>query len=230
MADRRALGRRGGRRANRLDYGLAPEPDFTYTFPDLHPEEVEGELRKLPRTHDRVHGALTACAAMKNSKPGGAHARRRAETAFRSALTEYVAIEDTLNRELPAGGRRFRLHDTRNPLPHVLELLRHLQTHGMANELSEITVSLWLKNVPGAEPVEVPAWVISDLADAQLLELNAFADGYYTRAQATEMVDWVKTRQAKFGIGDVIHRGILETAERIVKTYLPKARAAGSPS
>lgn len=230
MANRGASRRPGRRRANRLDYSLAPEPEFTYTFTDLYPTELEEALRNLPRTHDRIHAALTACAAMKNSEPGSDRARRKAEAAFRSALTEYVAIEDTLNRELPAGKPRFRLHDTQNPLPHVLELLRHLQIHGMANELSDITISLWLKNVPGAEPVDVSAWVISDLADAQLLKLDAFADGYYTPAQATEMVNWVKTRQVKFGIGDIIHRGILETAERIVKTYLPKAQAASSPS
>jgi len=226
----RGASKRGRRRANRLNYSLAPEPEFTYPFAALYPRELEEELRKLPRTHDRIQAALIACAEMDNSKPGSDRARFKAESAFRSALTEYVAIEDTLNRELPAGKPRFKLHGTQNPLPHVLELLRHLQIHGMANELSDITVSLWLKNVPGAEPVDVPAWIISDLADAQLLKLNAFAEGFYTPAQAAEMVNWVKTRQTKFGIGDIIHRGILETAERIVKTYLPQARAAGSPS
>jgi hypothetical protein len=225
----RGTSKRGRRRANRLDYTLAPEPEFTYTFTALYPQELEEELRKLPKTHDRIRAALMACAEM-DTKPGSDRARLKAESAFRNALTEYVAVEDTLNRELPAVKSKFRLLGTRNPLPHVLKLLRHLQTHGMANELSGITISLWLKNVPGAKPTDVPVWIISDLADAQLLKLDAFAEGFYTPAQATEMVNWVKTRQAKFGVGDIIHRGILEVAERIVETYLGKAQAAGSPS
>jgi hypothetical protein len=226
----RGVSKRGRKRANRLNYNLAPEPEFTYTFTALYPPEFEEELQKLPRTHDRIQAALMACAEMDVPKPGSGRTRLKAESAFRNALTEYVAVEDTLNREMPAGKPRFRLHSTQNPLPHVLKLLRHLQTHGMANELSGIIISLWLKNVPGAEPTNVPVWVISDLADARLLELDAFAEGFYTPAQATEMVNWVKTRQGKFGIGDIIHRGILEAAERIVTTYLPRAKGTSSPS
>ena len=67
-------------------------------------------------------------------------------------------------------------------MPHVLRLLRHLQIHGMANELSDVIITLWMKSVPGAELTDVQVWVISDLADAQLLELDAFDEGFYTPA------------------------------------------------
>jgi hypothetical protein len=34
------------------------------------------------------------------------------------------------------------------------------------------------------------------------------------------MVNWINARQTLFGIGDIIHRGIIEAAERVMATYL----------
>lgn len=218
MTNRRAA-KKGRRRANRLDYGLLPEPESTPTFTSL-PEELEAAMQRLPRTLRRMEAALSSAREIDSSREGGARAQRRAESAFRSALTEYIAIEDTFKRERPAGTPPFRLLDTTNPLPHILRLLRHLQTHHTASELSGVTISLWLKNVPGAEPQDVPVRVISDLTETQLLDLDAFKEGYYTRAQAREMVNWIKARQEVFGIRDIIYRGVEEAAERIVSTYL----------
>lgn len=44
------------------------------------------------------------------------------------------------------------------------------------------------------------------------------------------MVTWLTTRQSNFGIHDLIHRGLVEAAERIVTTYLPQAQSAASSS
>jgi hypothetical protein len=163
MTNRRAA-KKGRGRANRLDYGLLPEPESTPTFTSL-PEELEAAMQRLPRTLRRMEAALSSAREIDSFREGGARAQRRAESAFRSALTEYIAIEDTFKRERPAGTPPFRLLDTTNPLPHILRLLRHLQTHHTASELSGITISLWLKNVPGAEPQDVPVRVISDLTE-----------------------------------------------------------------
>jgi hypothetical protein len=106
-----------------------------------------------------------------------------------------------------------------------------LQVHLVTNELAKQTISLVLKNVPGAEPVDITIWTIRDLTDAQFNELDAFKkQKHYTPAQATEMADWINTRQTQFGIHDLIHRGLVEAAERIVATYRPQAKGAGSPS
>ena len=44
------------------------------------------------------------------------------------------------------------------------------------------------------------------------------------------MANWVNTRQTQFGIHDTIHRGLAEAAERIVASYRPQAKGAGSLS
>ena len=214
MAHKRAV--KKAKKPNKLDYNLVPEPESTPVFAAL-PKELEAAMQKLPLTLGRMEATLMAWSGMGSPKTGG---QSKAESAFRSALSEYVSIEDILNRELPSGQLAFRLLDTENPLPHILKQLRNLQVHLVASRMSDHTISLWLKHVPGAEPVDVTRWVICDLTAAQLLELDAFQKGYYTEAQATEMVNWLNERQTLFGIGDIIYRGVVEAAERIVATYL----------
>lgn len=218
MANKSAT-KKAKKKSNKLDYSLVPEPEFTPTFMHL-PKELEEAMRPCLRTLERMQAALSSARGMDSIKPEGDHSRSRAESAFRSALIDYVSIEDILKRELPAVQPPFKLFDTENPLPHILKQLRNLQVHLVASKMSERAISLHLRNVPGAEPVDVTVWTISDLTDSQLLELDAFKEGYYTPAQATEMVNWLNTRQTLFGIGDIIYRGVIEAAERITATYL----------
>jgi hypothetical protein len=164
------------KKVNKLDYKLVPEPDSTPTFTDL-PPDLMAAMRKLPRTLGRMEAALRSVYEMDNFKSGDAGAQSRAEGQFRNALVEYVAIEDTLNHELSPLQPKFKLFDTENPLPHILRLLRHAQTHRTANEMSSITISLWLKLVPGAQPVDKVVWVIKDLTDAQFRNLDSFKWG-----------------------------------------------------
>ena len=217
--------------ANKLDFNLIPEYESTAIFMSL-PRDLEAAVRQFPRTEERINSALAFCAQVMNCDPDKvSEAARRAGGYFRAALAEYASIEDAFNRERPRGTPEFKLHETRNPLPHILKQLRHLQVHLVANELAKRTISLVMKNVPGAEPVDVTIWTISDLTDAQFNNLDSFKKyKHYTAAQATEMVNWINTRQAQFGIHDIIHRGLVEAAERIVTTYRPRAKGAGSPS
>jgi hypothetical protein len=217
--------------ATKLDFNLIPEYEFTATFMSL-PRDIEAAIRQFPQTEERIEGALMFCARVMNCDPDKVpDAARKAGAYFRAALAEYASIEEAFNRERPAGTPEFRLHGTPNPLPHILKQLRHLQIHLVTNEMAKQTISLVLKNVPGAEPVDVIIWTIDDLTDAQFNELDAFKKKkHYTPAQATEMANWINTRQTQFGIHDLIHRGLVEAAERIVATYLPQAKGAGSPS
>lgn len=200
------------RRPRTLNYDLVPEPEFTPTFMSL-PSELEDSMQRFPRTLKRMKAVLTNCCGIKISQP------QQAENAFRAALTEFAAIEDLLNRELPEGNLKFRLLDTDNPLPHILKQLRNLQVHLEGSSIAGHQISLWLKNVPGAEPIDMLVPTIADLTDTQLLELDAFQKGYYSQAQASEMVAWINTRQLLFGIDDVIYRGVVEAAERITAVY-----------
>lgn len=222
---------RDGYVANKLDFKLIPEYEFTATFMSL-PDDLEAAIRRYSQTEERIKGALMFCAHVMNCDPDrSSEAARRAGAYFRAAMAEYASIEEAFNRERPAGTPEFKLHNTRDPLPHILKQLRHLQIHLVASKLSKETISLVLKNMPGAEPVDVTIWMIRDLTDAQFNELDAFKiKKHYTPAQATEMVNWINIRQAQFGIHDIIHRGLVEAAERIVSTYQPQTKGDGSPS
>lgn len=217
--------------ANNLDFNLIPEYDFTAIFMKL-PNALEAAISKFPQTEERIDGALMFCAHVMNCRdpekvPAPA---RRTGAYFRAALAEYASIEEAFNRERPAGTPEFKLLDTENPVPHILKQLRNMQIHLVASKMSPQTVSLIMKNHPGAEPVDVTIWTIKDLTAAQFNDLNAFRRGHYTPAQAAEMVTWLTTRQSAFGIHDLIHRGLVEAAERIVATYLPQAQSATSSS
>jgi len=210
----------------RINFDLIREFEFTATFMCL-PKELEAALVGFPETSERIESSLMFCSKLTYCDPKEDRlAATKAARYFRAALAEYVSIEEALNRERPLGTPEFNLYSTENPLPHILEQLRHLQVHLTISEMSDRSVSLWLKNVPGSEPVDVRIWTISNLTDSQLTSLRAFKNGkHYTAAQATEMVKWINTRQADFGIHDLVHRGLVEVAERIAAIYLPRTQA-----
>lgn len=216
--------------ANKLDFNLIPAYESTSPFMML-PRGIESAIKRFPETEERIDGALMFCAHIMNCEPESTpNAARRAGAYFRAALGEYASIEEAFNRERPRSTPKFRLRGTENPVPHILKQLRNVQVHLAASKMSERVIALIMKNYPDAEPVNVTIWTMNDLTDAHLKRLRAFKEGHYNRAQGTQMVNWINTRQTQFGIHDIVHRGLLEAAERIVKTYLPKAQAAGSPS
>lgn len=184
-----------------LDFRLLPEFEFTALFMSL-PQDLEAALLRFPETSERVEGALMFCLKLTYCNPKqDSRAAAKAGAYFRAALAEYASIEETFNRERPSDTPKFSLHSTQNPLPHILEQLRHLQVHLATNEMSDRQVSLWLKHVPGSQPVDFRIWTISNLTDSQLNSLRAFQRAkHYTATQATEMVNWINVRQSEFGI------------------------------
>jgi hypothetical protein len=210
-----------------INFNLLPEFEFTATFMCL-PQNLEGALVRFPETLERIESSLMFCSKLTYCDPKqDRRAGMKAGRYFRAALAEYVSIEEAFNRERPSDTSEFNLDSTENPLPHILEQLRHLQVHLTTSEMSDRRVSLWLKNVPGSKPVDIRIWTISDLTDSQLTSLHAFKnEKHYTATQATEMVNWLNARQTDFGIHDLVHRGLVEIAERIAAIYLPQAQAA----
>lgn len=101
MANKRAT-KKAKKKSNKLDYSLVPEPEFTPTFRHL-PKELEEAMRPCPRTLERMQAALSSTRGMDSIKPEGDHSKSKAESAFRSALIDYVSIEDILKRELTRG-------------------------------------------------------------------------------------------------------------------------------
>ena len=54
--------------ANKLDFNLIPEYEFTATFMNL-PGNLEAAIRHFPQTEERIEGALMFCARVMNCDP-----------------------------------------------------------------------------------------------------------------------------------------------------------------
>lgn len=104
----------------------------------------------------------------------------------------------------------FELRSSENPLLHVVELLRNEQVHLQAIQLSPGQVSLWMKLVPGAVPVNVTRWFVPRL-DAATLCRRREARAY--GSQLNDLIEWFDSVQRPLGVGDVLQRAATALGE-----------------
>lgn len=200
-----------------LQFTPLPDNEWTPTFMSL-PLELEDRMKHAPLTLERLNGCLYLAFLATSVDANSKYSAVRAGACFRGALAEYASVYDMAKLEFSNQERRINLQETENPLPHILKLLRHLQVHFVSTPVKDKTVSLWLKKMPDAKPVDCIVWYIEDLTPNQFLGLRAFKakSPFYSPEQAELMIEWLKAAQAKFGIADVIWRGVVEIAERLV--------------
>ncbi len=145
------------------------------------------------------------------------HCRYR-EAFVRASLCEFVSMEDTIKRDAPHKSPPM-ITDSRNPLVHMIRLLRNLEVHLHTSTLQSDNLDVQLADaqkqaVPGTGHT-ITRWVTDPLTYADLSRLRDI-EKHYSRAALQRLVDWYNSAQVRWGLPDLIYRAVLKYAEEIV--------------
>src|ERR1041385_3698460 len=193
-----------------LDFGLLPRLGSYRVFLSLG-DEIERALAKLPDTLARANGACHHCHGV-----GGDGAIEAKESALRSALADFVSMEDSWGRDLTKAGMvaaPIKVIVSQNPLLHITRELRNLEIHLQTSRLKPLE-----KEVTYAgDNRRIDIWVVGDIAESDFMKLrNA---NRYKRDDVVKMIDWFNWAQKQWGIDQLIYRAVVEYCRMIIKTY-----------
>jgi hypothetical protein len=185
---------------------------------------LEDVLEAFPETARRADAAVRFCHWIKNLPhhkhddypPTGIPMR---EACMRASLAELVSIEDALVRDVGgADSAPIKMHQSANPLLHIVRELRHLNVHLVSSSLVHSSRPASYVIDGDRHDIDYTLWTIRDLTvDVLRTSRNA---KYYTDVQQTDLVAWFNQNQEEWGVDHLILHAITMYAQEIVDRYL----------
>lgn len=192
-----------------LDFKLLPNSQFF----DVRPmyiglrTDIQDKLKSFPNTLNRVRSSVMFAELASKQLENWT-----AEAFFRASLAEYCAIEEMLKLD-NLKGTNFSIKLSKNPLLHLLSLMRHQNIHVKSIVTSRQEVSAKYGN----QDTILNELVISNL---DFNELKSLRNGqYYSTQDLCDIVNWFNSYQNHWGAGYLIHVGIEILAVEICDYY-----------
>ncbi len=204
-----------------LDFNLLPTIDSAHTFCSI-PDDLVTGLAALPETLCRAESAASFLGKQPthrwSSRPPQEDEDRKDEAFIRASLAEFVSMEDTLPRDLERIGldrKAIRLNSSPHPLLHVLRELRNMEIHVRTSQVAHfpIRVLYGVDRVPGSFTVTH----LTGITSAEFTRLRNAA--CYHPNDISRMITWFNDAQIRFGITELILRGIETHGRQIVSQY-----------
>jgi hypothetical protein len=182
-----------------LDFSLLEDESSTPDYAD----ELISRLDPMPETVARARSAaMFALQAEKQAEPWLAAAF------IRAALAELCSMEEMQSVDRP-GAMQLKIADQRNPLLHLLVLLRHLNIHVKATGVTSQHSSILLDGLPiclNGQPLMWSVLVVTELLSSDLAALNN--GRHYSGTDLDQCVAWFEGRQNSCGVGKLIAQGV----------------------
>ena len=201
-----------------IDFNLLPDLTYSTWIYNLGSDIDEG-LKPLPETLKRAKTAMRCVYEL----ACGENYSHRKEAHFRAALAEFVAMEETLGRNLHQSGimlRPLRCTDTADPVLHIVKALRNLETHLQSSDLSSFETTYWFgpidKPEEGKEMNHV-VWFINDITPTAFSMLRNAQR--YDSDDVAKLLNWFNKAQKLWGVYELIRLAILRYSKQIIATY-----------
>lgn len=194
-----------------LDFDLLPRLDSYRVFLSLD-AEIKKALAKLPETLARANGACHYCHEIRDD----GRAIEARESALRSALAEFVSMEESLGRDLSSAGigaAPVKITESQSPLLHIVRELRNLEIHLQTSRLKSVVKEVTYVG----DNYQLNIWVAGDITESDFMKLRNARR--YKRDDLVKMVEWSNRAQKKWGIDQLIYRAIVEYCRMIIKVY-----------
>jgi len=182
-------------------YSAAAFPRFEHGH--VLPPKVPPNLRTTPELRSSLVSAIYMISQIELAQ-GSVHLRVESVRAayFRAALAEIVRVEDFSK----IYGRSFALKQTRDPLLHVIKLLRNYEVHIGAFAISPGSVQVRWGDMEGT----YESFIVSNLSAPELRKLDSAAG--YSDAQLEELLALFNEHQRKFGVVQLLYSTVLHVA------------------
>lgn len=189
-----------------LDFTLLPVIDYESYLLGLR-REIEDRMERigfLSETLNRARGA-----AMLFHKTNGELENWRNEAFIIGGLCNFVSMEEALTRDLkksPGPLSMVTIKDSKNPLLHLMDLLRDVNIHATSFTLSPQSITL-INQAP--EPLKFTKSVvlIADL-NVQQLHRKQEAQRQYDQQDLGRIVNWFNEKQEIYGASHLLVKGV----------------------
>lgn len=187
-----------------LDYSLFPKMESGYL---IIPTPDEG-LRDFSDLYDRFCSAIYMA-----SKIGGESSKymlsnkARSSAYTRAALAEFSGIDEFIEQNFKQLKREtYIIYKQPNPLFHIMRMLRNYNVHVAESTLSAKEINVALPSKP-EETFDIKICYINNLSAEELKQLKSAKD--YSKAEIEKMITHFESAQHKFGISDLLVRGVM---------------------
>lgn len=170
---------------------------------DVHTGLIEGG--PLPEVYERSQAALMfMCGIAEDKEPW------RNSGFLRAGLNEFYSIEDAARRDCKRSLPSItppRICESRNPLIHVMYLLRHVNVHAEVSRTRVHQTSVRHTYQGESKEMDWNSVVLDGPTLDQLQKCNE-ARRYYSAGDLARAAAWLDDVQHTFGIGEVFRRGL----------------------
>ncbi|EJO9868633.1 hypothetical protein [Vibrio vulnificus] len=196
----------------KLDFNLATKVEHGYL---LIPEPAK-ELAEFPDVYERICSVIYHC-TMVSDEPVKQCISSSAKDAthIRSALCEFVGIEDLLKQLYPKlCNKVFAIYKSENPILHMIKLLRNYNVHISNSQLSQKSMKVRTK-IDNFREIDITVEYISNLS-LDSLKLMRSANNY-SDSQLTRMIEVFECEQHEFGVTTLILKAVIDYSQHLAK-------------
>ncbi len=196
----------------KLDFNLATKVEHGYL---LLPKPAK-TLVDFPEVYDRVCSVIYHCAMVSDEPLKKCISLSAKEaTHIRSALCEFVGIEDLLKKLYPElNNSEFAIYKSENPILHMIKLLRNYNVHISNSRLSQKAMKVRML-VDKYGEFDVIVKFISNLS-LESLKLIYSANNY-DDSQLIRMIEIFEHEQHEFGVTTLIQKAVIDYSEHLAK-------------
>jgi hypothetical protein len=196
-----------------LDFELLPSEESvnSRTIWKVLSKEVEALLEKYPETLDRARGAVLFA-----EKANGHEESWRDAAYLRGALGEFRSMDEALERDLTAIDlkKSHKLIDSKNPLLHLMKILRDLNFHvKVLQTVKETRNATWDNH-----SFNLSIAIITGLSAKDLLSTDNAK--HYTKSDLDLMVHWFNKAQMQWGAGHIVRLSVEYYARELAVIYM----------
>lgn len=192
-----------------LDFNCLPTDDVFDERPILIGlnQELESRLRPFPNVLNRARSAVQFAETASRNKEDW-----MVEADLRAALSDFCGIEEMIKTDSQEK-INFTIDRSKNPLIHLLELMRHLNVHVKSVSTKPHKIQAVFADIDTILDKKVICYL-------NLEDFTSLRNGQrYQASDLKEMLNWFDVKQMCWGAGYVIRVGTEALIEEICEFY-----------
>jgi hypothetical protein len=201
-----------------LDFHLLPALDRATIFMRLSrriEENMKGSIAS-GETLDRARAAAMFFRSASSESESWWN-----EAFLRAGLGEFVSMSSALSRDLEAAGSDktpHRIQDSRNPLLHLMLILRNVNFHAHRNRVDNAEARFIFRDGDYEQEIDSHVVVIGDL-NVEILAKKREVRKVYSQDDLCDVVEWFKSEQMAFGAGEIFATGVELYCHELLSRY-----------
>jgi hypothetical protein len=206
-----------------LDFALLPSVQGMSLLSGLN-SKIDREMQGrgiFPETLNRARGAV-----MLFHKVHGPEEPWKNESYIRGGLCEFYSMDETLARDLRSAAKEVhQIRDSRNPLLHLMALMRNINVHAATLATSAHDSQILFGPEEPRRLTTINVAIITDLTFEKLLRKREIRNAYSSQ-DLNMVVGWFNDKQRVFGVSHLLAEGVEAYCQELLAHYPYEAQVS----